>query len=68
MGDFPILILEYDPVLKDWDQVVAAELKRRGLRRGQVQIICCPRGSKSLAMARRAKPLLDIDEILALEK
>ena len=57
MNGFPVLILSYDPVSKNWDAVVDAELKKRGLRRGQVQIICCPRGSKTLKMALAVKPL-----------
>ena len=64
MTGFPVLLLEYCPILKNWDQVVDAELKRRGLKRGKVQIICCPAGSRSLEIARRARPL-SLEEILA---
>ena len=37
----------YDPILKNWDAVTEQELKRRGLERGKVTVICRPySGSK----------------------
>jgi hypothetical protein len=32
----------YDPGQSDWNVVIEAELKRRGLRRGRVTVICRP--------------------------
>jgi len=37
------LEVEYDPNLKNWDAVTEQELKRRGLRHGQVTVICKPK-------------------------
>ena len=39
--------VHYDPDRCDWDMVIEAELKRRGLEHGKVTVIARPRKSKA---------------------
>jgi hypothetical protein len=49
------LTVFYDPVLRDWDEAIAAGLASYGLRQGQVKIIAVP--SKNLHPQTRQREL-----------
>jgi hypothetical protein len=40
------LTIYYDPIQKNWNERIRAELSRRRLKRGQVSMICLPEESE----------------------
>jgi hypothetical protein len=52
----------YNSNLRNWDKAIEQELKRRGLRHGQVTVICRPK--KAVPAERIAK---SINKSMAME-